>query len=96
MTIRGQRSTIDVQSSLPNSALRVQHSALLHTAAHLRIDRARGPAPHKPLLLLAVADLRTEYQQMQPMFTEPPPSFDKVIATLRDVELAINKGETKA
>jgi hypothetical protein len=30
------------------------------------------------------------------MFTEPPPSFDKVIATLRDVELAINKGETKA
>lgn len=33
------------------------HTHWLQTAAHLHIDRARGPAPHKPLLLLTVADL---------------------------------------
>jgi putative restriction endonuclease len=36
----------------------VDYSAVLHRLATLKIDRARGdPAPHKPLLLLAVLDL---------------------------------------
>jgi putative restriction endonuclease len=29
----------------------------LRVAAHLRVDRSRGPAPHKPLLLLVMAEL---------------------------------------
>lgn len=45
-----------------NSAFRVPHSAVFCTAAHLHIDRARGPAPHKPLLLLALADLAEHSQ----------------------------------
>jgi putative restriction endonuclease len=36
----------------------VDYSAALHRLATLKIDRARGnPAPHKPLLLLAILDL---------------------------------------
>ena len=43
----------------------------LRTAAHLRIDRARGPAPHKPLLLLAVADL-AEQGNLPPLLPLTP------------------------
>jgi putative restriction endonuclease len=38
----------------------VQHDHWLRVAANLKVDRARGPAPHKPLLLLVVAGLAEE------------------------------------
>lgn len=37
-----------------------------------------------------LADLRSDYQQMQVMFTEPPPSFDSILRQLRSIEDAIN------
>jgi putative restriction endonuclease len=39
----------------------------LKTAAHLRVDRSRGPAPHKPLLLLVVAELAEEGKLASPI-----------------------------
>ncbi|MCG3149988.1 MAG: hypothetical protein PCFJNLEI_03455 [Verrucomicrobiae bacterium] len=39
----------------------------LKVAANLRVDRAHGIAPHKPLLLLAVVDLIEEAQLRQPI-----------------------------
>lgn len=38
-----------------------------------------------------LADLKTDYQQMQPMFTEPPPSFDEILNELGRVEQSINR-----
>ncbi len=39
----------------------------LRVAANLNVDRARGPAPHKPLLLLVVAGLAEEGRLGQPV-----------------------------
>jgi putative restriction endonuclease len=41
-------------------------------AARLRIDHSRGPAPHKPLLLLAVADLAEQGHLPQPLLPLTP------------------------
>jgi nucleotidyltransferase AbiEii toxin of type IV toxin-antitoxin system len=40
-----------------------------------------------------LADLKTDYRQMQPMFTEPPPSFDQILDHLSGLEESINRGE---
>ena len=42
-----------------------------------------------------LADLKTDYQQMQPMFTEPPPSFDEILDQLSRIEESINRGGSK-
>jgi hypothetical protein len=39
----------------------------LKVAANLRVDRTRGVAPHKPLLLLVVAGLAEEGKLAQPV-----------------------------
>ncbi len=39
-----------------------------------------------------LADLKTDYQQMQEMFTEPPPPFDDILRQLQRIEDAINSG----
>ncbi|MFA4947592.1 MAG: nucleotidyl transferase AbiEii/AbiGii toxin family protein [Candidatus Krumholzibacteriia bacterium] len=39
-----------------------------------------------------LADLKADYQQMQEMFTEPPPSFDEILRQLRNIEDTLNKG----
>ena len=39
-----------------------------------------------------LAELRADYQQMQEMFTEPPPPFDNILRQLRSIEDAINNG----
>lgn len=37
-----------------------------------------------------MADLRADYRQMEPMFFEPPPSFEELLEGLREIEAAIN------
>ena len=37
-------------------------------------------------------ELRADFQQMQEMFTEPPPSFDDILAQLRNIEVRLNTG----
>ncbi len=37
-----------------------------------------------------LADLRTDYRQMRPMFLEVPPSFDALLQELREIESRIN------
>lgn len=37
-----------------------------------------------------IADLKTDYQQMQEMFLEKPPAFDNLLAQLRAIEEKIN------
>jgi predicted restriction endonuclease len=44
-----------------------QYDHWLRVAANLKVDRARGPAPHKPLLLLVVAGLAEEDRLGQPV-----------------------------
>ena len=39
-----------------------------------------------------LADLKADYQQMQEMFTEPPPPFDDILRQLRNIEDTLNKG----
>jgi hypothetical protein len=39
-----------------------------------------------------LAELRTDYQQMQEMFTESPPPFANILRQLRRIEDAINDG----
>jgi putative restriction endonuclease len=39
----------------------------LKVAANLKVDRSRGVAPHKPLLLLVVAGLAEESKLPQPV-----------------------------
>jgi hypothetical protein len=36
-------------------------------------------------------DLRTDYQQMREMFTEPPPPFDDILSQLRKIEGSLNE-----
>lgn len=38
-----------------------------------------------------VTELRRDYAAMEPMFLSPPPSFDAILATLREAESTINK-----
>lgn len=38
-----------------------------------------------------LADLKADYQQMQEMFTEPPPPFDEILRQLRSIEDMLNK-----
>jgi len=37
-----------------------------------------------------LTDLKTDYQQMQPMFTESPPSFEEILDQLGKVERTVN------
>jgi hypothetical protein len=39
-----------------------------------------------------LADLKADYQQMQEMFTEPPPQFEEILRQLRNIEDTLNKG----
>lgn len=41
---------------------------------------------------LRLAALKADYQQMQEMFTEPPPPFDAILRQLRILEDALNEG----
>lgn len=38
-----------------------------------------------------LAELKADYQQMQEMFTEPPPPFDEILRQLRNIEDTLNK-----
>ena len=38
-----------------------------------------------------LAELRRDYTAMEPMFLSPPPSFDAILATLREAEHTINR-----
>ena len=40
---------------------------------------------------LRIQELRRDYAAMEPMFLTPPPSFDEILATLREAELAVNE-----
>jgi hypothetical protein len=37
-------------------------------------------------------ELKADYQQMQEMFTEPPPPFNEILRRLRNIEDTLNKG----
>jgi hypothetical protein len=39
-----------------------------------------------------LTELKADYQQMQEMFTEPPPPFDEILRQLRNIEDALNQG----
>jgi hypothetical protein len=39
-----------------------------------------------------LADLKSDYQQMQEMFTEPPPPFEEILRQLQKIEDTFNKG----
>ncbi len=43
----------------------------LENLSHLHIDRAKGPAPHKPLLLLVIFELAEEGRLTNPLFLTP-------------------------
>jgi hypothetical protein len=69
----------------------VRHKRAYFQSAWANYDAAKPgslrlvPPAHR------LAALKTDYQQMQTMFTEPPPSFDEILQQLRNIEDALNK-----
>ncbi len=70
----------------------VRHKRIYFQSAWAHYEAAKpgslrlAPPEHR------LAELRADYQQMQEMFTEPPPPFDNILRQLRSIEDAINSG----
>lgn len=70
----------------------VRHKRTYFQSAWANYDAAKPgtlrlvPPAHR------LADLKTDYQQMRTMFTEPPPPFDEILRQLQRIEDTINKG----
>jgi len=70
----------------------VRHKQVYFQSPWANYDKARpgslrlAPPDHR------LTALRADYWQMQPMFTEPPPSFDDIMYQLKSIEEALNKG----
>lgn len=85
----GQRALADLNLL----ARVVEHKRMYFHSAWANYDTAkRGtfrlvPPEHR------IADLKTDYQEMQPMFLGKPPPFDELLVQLTDTEEKINRGE---
>ena len=69
----------------------VRHKRTYFQSAWANYDAAKPgslrlvPPAHR------LADLKTDYQQMRAMFTEPPPPFDDILRQLTLIEETLNK-----
>jgi hypothetical protein len=70
----------------------VDHKRTYFQSAWARYDAARPGSLHLVPPDHRLAGLKADFQQMQPMFTEPPPPFDEILGQLRSIEDTINRG----
>jgi hypothetical protein len=70
----------------------VQHKRTYFQSAWANYDTAKRGSLRLFPADFRLADLKADYQQMQEMFTEPPPPLDEILRQLRNIEDTINKG----
>ena len=70
----------------------VRHKRIYFQSAWANYDAARLGSLRLVPPARRLADLKSDYQQMLPMFTETPPPFDEILRQLRSIEDSINKG----
>ena len=70
----------------------VRHKRTYFQSAWANYDAAKPGSLRLVPPVSRLADLKTDYQQMQEMFTEPPPPFDEILQQLRNIEEKLNKG----
>ena len=82
----GQRAMAD----LALLARVVHHKRTYFQSSWASYDTAKPGSLHIVPPDHRLGALRTDYQQMQEMFTKPPPSFEEILDQLRKVERAVN------
>lgn len=70
----------------------VRHKRTYFQSAWANYDAAKPGSLRLVPADSRLADLKADYQQMQEMFTEPPPPFDDILRQLRNIEDRLNKG----
>ena len=70
----------------------VRHKRTYFQSAWANYDAAKPGSLRLVPAGSRLADPKVDYQQMQEMFTEPPPPFDEILRQLRNIEDALNKG----
>ena len=70
----------------------VRHKRTYFQSAWANYDAAKPGSLRLVPADSRLADLKADYQQMQEMFTEPPPPFDEILRQLRNIEDTLNKG----
>jgi hypothetical protein len=70
----------------------VRHKRAYFQSAWANYDAAKPGSLRLVPADSRLADLKADYQQMQEMFTEPPPPFDEILRQLRNIEEILNKG----
>lgn len=88
----GQRAMVD----LDLLARVARHRGTYFRSAWANYDPARPGSLRLVPADSRLTELKADYQQMQEMFIEPPPSFDDILAQLRNIEVRLNKGQTTA
>jgi hypothetical protein len=103
MSNRLSRDCYDVCSMAAHSAARkamkdfdllarvVQHKRTYFQSAWANYENAVPGSLRLVPADFRLADLKADYQQMQEMFTEPPPQFDEILRQLRKIENTLNK-----
>jgi hypothetical protein len=82
----GQRALKDL-----DLLARVVHHKRTHfQSAWASYDTAKPGSLHLVPPTHPHADLKADYQQMQPMFTEKPPPFDEILRQLTRIEETLN------
>jgi hypothetical protein len=70
----------------------VRHKRTYFQSAWANYDKAKRGSLRLFPADFRLADLKADYQQMQGMFTEPPPPFEEILRQLRNIEGTLNKG----
>ena len=70
----------------------VRHKRTYFQSAWANYDAARPGSLRLVPADSRLADLKADYQQMQEMFTEPPPPLNEILRQLRNIEDTLNKG----
>ena len=68
----------------------VQHKRLYFQSSWANYDAAKPGSLRLVPPDYRIADLKTDYQQMQEMFTEAPPPFEELLRQLRNTEDTLN------
>jgi hypothetical protein len=88
--------TTEAQAALADVDLLTQvadHKAVFFRAAWAQYDTARPGTLRLSPQAARLAALRRDYEAMKPMmFDDPPPSFERVMARIRQLESVINAG----